>query len=423
MPARHGRIGRLLIAGAVVCVAAPFAGEIAASAATTSTPTSGDQRATAYPGNIHDGKTSACSQLGFDSDTEVGVDSSAGYSTGDYSVTSDGSNLTVSALPADTQVDVLVVKGGDAYNVYPGSVFTSLPVSGLHAPMVGEAQDNVPTISHWFLCDGPLSEQGPITVPATGDVTGGCTKANVTVDAGTDAAVVRVDPSGTAAAHDVSVPAGTESVFDVAVSAVAPTVTVVDKATSTQLGTYTRPSSCDSGTSDQGAIDPKVSFGTSCAHGIEVVLSNMKLDDTTTDAVTFTVLTPAGATDHVTVAADHIVKRYYDVTDGTTGVVSVSAPGMTTSTKSYAKKCTHVLGEKVTKTTKTPTKVLGERASRLPFTGVPAWEMTAIAAVLCLLGATLTRAGRRPGLALAAPVTSNGQPRGRNYPTRGVIGR
>jgi hypothetical protein len=399
MPATSGRIRRLFVAGAVAFVAAPFAGQVASFAATTTTttPTSGDQRATAYPGNIHDGKSgNSCTQLGFPDDVEVSVDGSGGYSAGDYVVSSDDSNLTVTAVPADTQVDALVVKGGDGYNVYPASVFATLPVSGLHAPMVGAAQDNVPTISHWFLCDGPAGGTTPIVVPASGGVTGNCTQATVTIDAGSSAADVRVDPSGVDAAHDVSVPAGTESVQHIGVTAAHPTVTAVDKATSTQLGTYTRPSSCDS-SSDQGAVDPKVSFGASCAHGIEVVLSNMKLDDTTTDPVTFTIVTPAGASQHVTVAADHLARRFYDVADGKTGVVTVSAPGMTTASKSYTKKCTHVLGEKVTRTKKTPgTHVLGERVSRLPFTGIPTWEMVAVAVAMCLLGMAVNRAGRRP---------------------------
>ncbi|MDQ1685727.1 MAG: hypothetical protein QOC82_2464 [Frankiaceae bacterium] len=413
------RFARLMIAGAAVCVVAPFAGAAAAFAATTSTPTAGDQRATAYPGNLHDGKTSACSQLGFDGDTEVAVNGSGGYSANDFVITSDGSNLTVSAIPDGTQIHALVVKGGDAYNVYSSSVFATLPVSGLHAPMVGLAQDNVPTISHWFLCDGEPTEV-PLVVPTSGGVTGDCTKATVTIDGGSDAASVRIDPSGVDAAHDVSVPAGTESVVDIDVSAAHPTVTATDKTNSNQLGTYSRPTSCDSGSSDGGAVDPKVSFGTSCAHGIQVVMSNMKLDDTTTDDVTFTVVTPAGATEHVIVAADHIVKRTYNVAEGKTGVVTVSAPGMTTATKSYAKKCTHVLGEKVVRTPKHPT-VLGEKVTRLPFTGLPTWEMSLVAAGLCASGAFLTRAGRRRPV-FAAPGMAY-YPRHRSYPARGVQGR
>jgi hypothetical protein len=419
---RNGRFGRLVIAATVACVVAPIAGEAVASAAPTSTPVSGDSRATAYPGNIHDGNSgNACSQLGFAGDTEIAVDGSGGYSAGGYAISSDGSNLTVTAIPDNTQIDALVVKGGDAYNVYSASAFTSLPASGLHAPMVGVNQDNVPTISHWFLCDGePSDGPPPITVPATGSVSGNCSQAVVTIDAGSSDADVLIDPSGTGSAHHVAVTKDTESIVDIAVSAAHPTVTATDTATSTQLGTYTRPASCDSGTSDQGGVDPKVSFGTSCAHGIEVVLSNMKLDDTTTDPVTFTIVTPAGATDHVTVIADHIVRRFYNVTDGTTGVVTVSAPGLTTTSKSYAKKCTSVLGEKVTK--KHPT-VLGEKVTRLPFTGLPVWAMLSVAAALCLAGALMTQAGRRrPAV---ADMVMPGVPTlwRRTYPARGVVGR
>lgn len=410
------RLRRLVVVGAVACAIAPFAGEFAAFAAPTSSPTSGDQRATAYPGNIHDGKAgTACSQLGFAGDTEIGADNSGGDSGGGITVTSDGTYLSVS-WTSGSQVDAVVVKGGPAYNVYSASVFTTSPTTGLHAPMVGANQDNVPTISHWFGCAGEPTEVPPVvTVPTTGDVTGTCSKATVTIDAGTSDASVSIDPSGVDAAHDVSVPAGTESVIDIDVDAAHPTVTATDKSDSTQIGTFTR-SSASCGSSDQGAVDPKVSFGTSCANGITVVLTNMKLDDTTTDPVLFTIMTPSGATEHVTVAADHIVKRYYKVTEDTTGVVTVSADGMTATSKSYAKNCTHVLGEKVTKH---PT-VLGEKATRLPFTGLPTWEMTALAAGLCLSGAMINRAGRRRALALTPVGYAS---RHRTYPTRGVIGR
>lgn len=413
------RIRRFVVIGAVVCAIAPFAGEVAAFAAPTSSPTSGDQRATAYPGNIHDGKSgSACSQLGFPNDTELGADNGGADSGDGVTVTNDGTYLSVS-WASGSQVDAVVVKGGPAYNVYPASVFTTSPTTGLHSPMVGVNQDNVPAISHWFACVGVPTEEPPVvTVPTTGDVTGTCTKATVTIDAGTSDADVSIDPSGVDAAHNVSVPAGTESVIDIDLDAAHPTVTATDNATSTELGTFTR-SSTSCGSSEQGAVDPKVSFGTSCAHGISVVLTNMKLDDTTTDPVTFTIMTPAGATEHVTVAADHIVKRYYKVSEDTTGVVTVSANGLTTTSKSYAKNCTHVLGEKVTK----PTKVQGEKVTRLPFTGLPTWEMTALAAGLCLAGAACTRAGRRRPAVATPSYSPSYAPRHRTYPTRGVIGR
>ncbi|MDQ1747423.1 MAG: hypothetical protein QOD07_1686 [Frankiaceae bacterium] len=413
------RLGRWLVAGTVVCLAVPFGAGVA-FAVPAAPPVSGDARATAYPGNIHDGKAgSACSQLGFPNDTEIGADNNGSDSGHDVTVTNDGTYLSVSWL-STSQVDVIAVKGGPAYNVYPASVFTTSPTTGLHSPMVGVNHDNVPTISHWFGCAGDPSQTPPVTtVPTTGDVTGTCAKATVTVDAGTSDADVEIDPAGTGTAQEVTVPAGHESVVDVAVDAAHPTVTATDKATSNQLGTYTRSGSC--GSSQQGAVDPKVSFTTSCARGIGVVLSNMKLDDTTTDDVTFTVTTPAGATQHVTVTADHIVKRYYPVGEDTTGVVTVAAPGLSTTSKSYAKNCTHVLGEKVTRTPKTP-KVLGEKVSRLPFTGLPAWEMTALAAGMCLVGAACTRAGRRRPAAVLMQGARPLLPR-RTYPSRGVQGR
>jgi len=415
------RLGRWLVAGAVVCVSVPFAADVA-FAAPTAPPVSGDARATAYPGNLHDGKAgSACAQLGFPNDTELGADNSGGDAGHDATVTNDGTYLSVSWTAASAQIDAVVVKGGPAYNVYPASVFTASPTTGLHSPMVGVNQDNVPTISHWFACVGDPTEQPPtVTVPTTGGVTGDCSKATVTVDAGSSDANVAIDPSGTGTAHNVSVTAGHESTFDVAIDATHPTVTATDNATSTVLGSYTRTGSC--GSSQQGGVDPKVSFTTSCAKGIGVVLSNMKLDDTTIDAVTFTVTTPAGATQHVTVAADHIVKRYYAVTEDTTGVVTVAAPGLTTTSKSYAKNCTHVLGEKVTRTPQHPA-VQGEKITRLPFTGLPTWEMTAVAAGLCLMGAACTRAGRRPGAAATASLPTVPMLPRRTYPSRGVHGR
>lgn len=151
------------------------------------------------------------------------------------------------------------------------------------------------------------------------------------------------------------------------------------------------------GTEGQHAINPAVSFSTACTSGISVVLSNMKLDDTTTDAVTFTITKPSGATEQVTVAADHISKRSYPVAEDTTGTVTVTAPGLAKQTKSYAKNCTSVLGEKVTKTPKTTKKttVLGEKVTRLPFTGLPASTMINDALLLVGGGLVLVVAGRR----------------------------
>lgn len=45
-------------------------------------------------------------------------------------------------------------KGGSAYNVYPGTVLTQLI-----APFVGQ-NNNLPEVSHWFLCHGPAGTTG-----------------------------------------------------------------------------------------------------------------------------------------------------------------------------------------------------------------------------------------------------------------------
>ena len=67
---------------------------------------------------------------------------------------------------------------------------------------------------------------------------------------------------------------------------------------------------------------------------------------------------------------------------------------MAKQTKSYAKNCTTVLGEKVSKGTKKPA-VQGEKVAKLPFTGVPAGQLALEAFGLLAAGAVLTFAGRR----------------------------
>src|SRR5947209_5751210 len=237
---------------------------------------------------------------------------------------------------------------------------------------------------------------------------------------------VRLDNTGTASAdfvvtyggsdHHFTVTPGGSTTFTVPV-ANGTTKTVTATSGGQQLGSETFTANCGpttgpstgpdtgqtggttgGGTTGQHAINPAASFGTSCTSGITATLSNMKLDDSTMEPVTFTITTPAGATETVTVAADQLVKRSYPVKEDTTGTLTVTAPGMAKQTKSYAKNCTSVLGEKVSKGTKKPaTKpaVQGEKVTKLPFTGVPAGELAAEAVALLGAGTLLTYAGRR----------------------------
>jgi hypothetical protein len=142
-----------------------------------------------------------------------------------------------------------------------------------------------------------------------------------------------------------------------------------------------------------------VSFSAACATGIAVVLGD--LDGSA--PVTFSVVAPNGSHDSVPVRVGQLVKRTYAVTEGTTGTVSVTAPGLARKAFSYTKRCTRVLGEKVVKGTRTvratqgsgsPAAVRGQQA-QLPFTGFPAGRALLLGALLTAAGVALTLAPRR----------------------------
>jgi len=139
--------------------------------------------------------------------------------------------------------------------------------------------------------------------------------------------------------------------------------------------------------------DPAVAFANACKTGISVTLTNMKVDNTTTDDVTFTVVSPSGKSKHVTVRADQMVKLNYPVKEDTTATVTVSALGLSATSHSYTKNCTKVLGTKVVKTPKPPA-VAGEQG-QLPFTGMPAGMATIIAGLMLAVGGGLSVLGRR----------------------------
>ena len=232
----------------------------------------------------------------------------------------------------------------------------------------------------------------PETTPASAGVTGNCTTAFVHLDGGTDGATFDVDPAGTSSSTSIPVAGGATDDEQYAVDADHPTVTVsID---GVQQGTFTRDAACD--TQSQSVTDPAVSFSNACTTGISVTLTNMRLDDTTTDPVTFTVVAPDGSSQDVTVRADQIVKVSFPVKEDTTGTVTVTAPGLAKTTHSYAKNCTKVLGEKVVRTPKTPKdpQVLGEKA-QLPMTGMPTGLGSLVGATMLAAGSALLLLGRR----------------------------
>jgi LPXTG-motif cell wall-anchored protein len=117
------------------------------------TPVSGDDRATAHPGNV---VAADCSSL-FPGSTAVAqsdIDFTGGDNTGGVDIT---------AVPDGVTVVGVVVKGGPAYNVY--SDLGDLPWTGLHAPLVPSGKPAA--VSHWFVCGTGKSETSTPTETPT----------------------------------------------------------------------------------------------------------------------------------------------------------------------------------------------------------------------------------------------------------------
>jgi hypothetical protein len=379
----HRHSARLMRVGGgalVAAVIAPWLGGAVANASTGDL-VSGDDRATAVAGNIHDGESgNICSQLGFADDIEVGGDSGDAVDSDGITFTNDGTYLNAVAVPDGKVIDAVVVKAGDFYNLYGAEVFATLPVNGMHGPLVGGAK-NVPAISHWAACIG---DAPPEVVEPTGTVTGDCENATIDVTAGSDATTFVFNQDGTETQDPIAAGGSDHVVLPWSGDS---TVSVAVLGGEGVLDSATRDSeSCDLTT--PGASNPNVAFSNSCTSGIAVVLSNM---DATAPA-TFTV-TSNGASKSVKVNADSIRRLHFPVAEDTTATVTVTAKGLSKTTHAFAKDCTQVLGEKTVKTPKTP-QVKGEQA-QLPFTGLPAGLATALGGVLLAVGGALTLAGRR----------------------------
>lgn len=118
------------IAGAVL-FAAP------ALAQPADDPVSGDDRATAHPGNV---VAADCDDL-YPGSHDV---------TGDLTATDDGTYLDVTAVADGVEVVGVIVKGGPAYNQYDVADLGGLPWNDLHSPH--NASGKPAEISHWFAC-------------------------------------------------------------------------------------------------------------------------------------------------------------------------------------------------------------------------------------------------------------------------------
>lgn len=108
-----------------------------ASATPDKEPESGDDRATAHPGNVVE---KDCADL---------FPGSEAVDKADLTFEVDGSNTYID-ITAATDVVGVIVKGGPAYNVYEASDLGDLPWLDLHSPLVPSGKPA--QISHWFAC-------------------------------------------------------------------------------------------------------------------------------------------------------------------------------------------------------------------------------------------------------------------------------
>ncbi|WP_267934447.1 hypothetical protein [Saccharothrix sp. S26] len=102
----------------------------------------GDDRATAVGGNVDIGQPGdACDVVGLPGDELT-------MPAGTFTV--EGVNITVTAHPEGYVLTGVVVKGGNAYNVYDAADLGDLAWEDLHAPL--NASGKPAGISHWFVC-------------------------------------------------------------------------------------------------------------------------------------------------------------------------------------------------------------------------------------------------------------------------------
>lgn len=134
-------------------------------------PVSGDDRATAYPGNVKQDDCAAAGLAGTAVDVEATI--------------VDNTYITITSVPSGITLTGVVVKGSPGYNVYPAGYLDEL-----HAPLAGQSGKPA-EISHWFAC----GTEGDTTTTSTTTTTSGTT--TTTVTSGTTTTETTTSGSGT----------------------------------------------------------------------------------------------------------------------------------------------------------------------------------------------------------------------------------
>jgi hypothetical protein len=291
-----------------------------------------------------------------------------------WTVTNPGSNPTVNTLAVSggpTPNPTTLAPGGTATFTTSAPQNTALTVTGKTTP----GNQNVSSNSQTF--NGSCTNPGTPETPASVALSSTCT--------GIHAVFTSADQHTTTftvtAPHNVSDTVNGSGTRDYNADKNDGHLSVSYDGKS-QTYDWVDPGNCSTPPPPPGQAQPGATATDACITGITVVLSNMN----GTAPATFTVTAPDGTTTTVPVNAGQLKKLDFSVAEDSTGVVTVSAPGLA-KTFTYAKNCTKVLGEKHTvKPPKTPTKVLGEK-SQLPFTGFNAKSALFDAASLMAFGA------------------------------------
>ena len=377
------RVTRVAGATLLAAAVAPWMAVGTAHAASSTAPPSGDARAVAYSGNA-----TTCEDVGFADSKQVGASESSGSTADGFTVTNDGTYIDYTA-PDGVAIDVAVVKGSDAYNVYQPGATTKL-----HAPLTGNDK-NIAGVSHWFICYHDATP--PETTSPSVDFSDDCDSTTVTFTQGSEPATFTVvKPDGTITTTDGDEPLQLPADADHATTTV--------KVGQTELGSHdwTAPEEGCGGETEPPVVlaGPVADIASDCQDGFVVSLANDAEEGAA--STVFTVTAPDGTVSQHTVVAGDDEVLTFPAKDGDTVSVDNSAFDGAQSASYAPEGCTDVEGEHTDKPTPGVT-VLGERdvnkpqplAGGLPFTGFNMTQGIALSAMLILLGSLLLAAPRR----------------------------
>ncbi|SES11876.1 LPXTG-motif cell wall anchor domain-containing protein [Lentzea xinjiangensis] len=199
------RLTPLRRSGLLGAMAAAVATLALATTASADEPTTDDPRAVAFAKNVDINHPDACTVGGL-TGTTIHPNKFT-YTGGDNQ-----QHLDITGLPANVQVTGIVVKGGDAFNVYlAGKLGATLPWEDLRAPLNNGGK--LPEISHWYGCGIPQTPSSSVTTTTTTTST-----TTATITSSSTAATTPTSSSSSSSSSDVAPTTTTTTVAPVPVA-------------------------------------------------------------------------------------------------------------------------------------------------------------------------------------------------------------